>query len=87
MFPPAFRRYDPARWHRTGIDGTARHLALDEPLGALEVMTKLTMQDEISHIWREEKVTQILVTHDLEEAIFLADWVLVLPRKSAVAST
>ncbi|WP_235815587.1 hypothetical protein [Cypionkella psychrotolerans] len=50
-------------------------------------MTKLTMQDEISHIWREEKVTLILVTHDLEEAIFLAGRVLVLPRKSAVAPT
>lgn len=44
-------------------------------------MTKLTMQEELARIWREEKVTMILVTHDLEEAIYLADRVLVLPKE------
>lgn len=53
-------------------------LLLDEPLGALDAMTKLTMQEELTRIWRDEKVTMVLVTHDLEEAIFLADRVLVL---------
>lgn len=56
-------------------------LLLDEPLGALDAMTKLTMQEELARIWREEKVSLILVTHDLEEAIFLADRVLVLPKE------
>ncbi len=56
-------------------------LLLDEPLGALDAMTKLTMQEELARIWREEKVTMILVTHDLEEAIYLADRVLVLPKE------
>ncbi len=56
-------------------------LLLDEPLGALDAMTKLTMQEELVRIWHEEKVTMVLVTHDLEEAIFLADRVLILPKE------
>ncbi|PYF12698.1 NitT/TauT family transport system ATP-binding protein/sulfonate transport system ATP-binding protein [Rhodobacter viridis] len=57
-------------------------LLLDEPLAALDAMTKLTVQEELARIWAEEKVTMILVTHDLEEAIYLADRVLVLSRET-----
>lgn len=60
-------------------------LLLDEPLGALDAMTKITMQEELTRIWREEKVTMLLVTHDLEEAIFLADRVLVLPGQKGAS--
>ena len=56
-------------------------LLLDEPLGALDAMTKITMQEELSRIWRDEKVTMILVTHDLEEAVYLADRVLILSKE------
>jgi len=56
-------------------------LLLDEPLGALDAMTKIAMQQELARIWREEDVTTVLVTHDLEEAIFLADRILILPRE------
>lgn len=55
-------------------------LLLDEPLGALDAMTKITMQEELVRIRDAEKMTMVLVTHDLEEAIYLADRVLILPK-------
>ncbi|RMC37926.1 ABC transporter ATP-binding protein [Paracoccus alkanivorans] len=60
-------------------------LLLDEPLGALDAMTKLTMHEELTRIWTEERVTMVLVTHDLEEAIFLADRVLILPKEKSAS--
>ncbi|EOH0514857.1 ABC transporter ATP-binding protein [Vibrio furnissii] len=56
-------------------------LLLDEPLGALDAITKIKMQEELVRIWQEENITMILVTHDLEEAIYLADQVLILPKE------
>ncbi len=60
-------------------------LLLDEPLGALDAMTKIGMQQELARIWREEDVTTVLVTHDLEEALYLADRILILPREKGAA--
>ncbi len=53
-------------------------LLLDEPLGALDAMTRLRMQRELEKIWQEQGVTMIMVTHDIEEAITLADKIVVL---------
>jgi sulfonate transport system ATP-binding protein len=61
-------------------------LLLDEPLGALDAMTRIAMQEELSRIWREEGVTMVMVTHDLEEAVYLADRVLVLPKQKGGGS-
>jgi sulfonate transport system ATP-binding protein len=52
-------------------------LLLDEPLGALDALTRLEMQRLIEEIWLREKFTGILVTHDVEEAVALADRTLV----------
>lgn len=53
-------------------------LLLDEPLSALDALTRATLQDEISRIWEESKKTVVLITNDADEAIFLADRIIPL---------
>lgn len=53
-------------------------LLLDEPLGALDALTRSTLQDEIAEIWEKEKKTVILITNDVDEGILLADRVIPL---------
>ncbi|AGT33395.1 hypothetical protein M493_15895 [Geobacillus genomosp. 3] len=55
-----------------------RLLLLDEPLGALDALTRLEMQALIEDIWIEKRITSLLVTHDVEEAVALADRVILL---------
>jgi nitrate/nitrite transport system ATP-binding protein len=60
-----------------------RLLLLDEPLSALDALTRATLQDELARIWSEAKATVILVTNDIDEAILLADCVYPLTRGPA----
>ncbi|EGL64037.1 ABC transporter, nucleotide binding/ATPase protein (aliphatic sulfonate) [Agrobacterium sp. ATCC 31749] len=53
-------------------------LALDEPLGALDALTRIEMQLLLERIWRKQKFTAVLVTHDVSEAVALADRIVVI---------
>lgn len=57
---------------------TPRILLLDEPLGALDALTRLEMQNLIERLWKEQGFTAILVTHDVSEAVQLADRIILL---------
>jgi len=58
--------------------GNPRVLAFDEPLGALDALTRISMQRLLEQVWRDQGFTAILVTHDVSEAVALADRVLVI---------
>lgn len=53
-------------------------LLLDEPLGALDALTRIEMQDLIESLWQSSGFTSILVTHDVEEAVAIADRVILI---------
>ncbi len=56
-------------------------LLLDEPLGALDAFTRMNLQDEILDIWKKYNMTVIMVTHDVDEAIYMSDQVVVMSAR------
>ena len=67
--------------------GHPQALLLDEPLGALDAFTRMNMQDELLRIKKEQDMTMIMVTHDVDEAVYLADKIVVMtPRPAKIES-
>ena len=62
-----------------------RVLLLDEPLGALDQFTRMRMQDEVLRIWRSRQTTMVLVTHDIDEALYMSDRIVIMtPRPGRI---
>ncbi|MGN0403179.1 MAG: ABC transporter ATP-binding protein [Acetatifactor sp.] len=61
-------------------------LLLDEPFGALDALTRINMQNEIMKIWEKERTTMLLITHDIDEAIFLSDRIVIMSNRPGVIS-
>ena len=67
------------------LAGSPEILLLDEPLGALDAVTRLKMQDQLMKIWQEGSLTVVAVTHDIDEAIVLSTRIVVLsPRPGRI---
>ncbi len=61
-------------------------LLLDEPFSAVDALTRLELQALVLDIWRKRNLTIVLVTHDVDEAVFMADRVVMLNRRPATVS-
>lgn len=64
-----------------GLAANPSILLLDEPFGALDALTRIQMQKEILRIWKEEKTTMIMVTHDIDEAIYLGKRIVIMSAR------
>jgi ABC-type nitrate/sulfonate/bicarbonate transport system ATPase subunit len=58
-----------------------RVLLLDEPLGALDAFTRMRMQDEVLRLWQARRTTMLLVTHDIDEAIYMSDRIIIMTQR------
>lgn len=58
-------------------------MLLDEPFGSLDAISRSEMQEWFLHVWQKHKKTVVFVTHDIEEAIFLSDTIIVLSKRPA----
>ena len=56
-------------------------LLLDEPLGALDAFTRMRMQDEVLRPWQARRTTMLLVTHDIDEAIYMSDRIVIMTQR------
>jgi NitT/TauT family transport system ATP-binding protein len=62
-------------------------LLMDEPFGALDAFTRMEMQEELMNLWTSEPFTTVFVTHDVEEAVYLADRIVVMTSRPGKIKT
>jgi ABC-type nitrate/sulfonate/bicarbonate transport system ATPase subunit len=65
-----------------------RVLFMDEPLGSLDTFTRMNLQDEVLRLWQMNRMTMLLVTHDVDEAIYMSDRIVIMtPRPGRIDKT
>jgi NitT/TauT family transport system ATP-binding protein len=62
-------------------------LLMDEPFGALDEITRRTLQDQLVRIWEQDKKTVIFITHSVEEALYLSDRIFVMSHAGYIIET
>ena len=60
-------------------------LLMDEPFASVDAQTRMTLQEELTRIWQERRPTVVFITHDVAEAVFLANRVVVLSKGTVLA--
>ena len=65
------------------LANTPKVLLMDEPFGSLDSQTRSQMQELLTRIWEKEKMTVVFVTHDVSEAVFLSNKIIVLSKRPA----
>ena len=74
----ALRRHAPAGQCGPALSANPEILLLDEPLSALDALTRANLQDEILRIWEQERKTVVLITNDVDEGLLMADRIIPL---------
>ena len=82
----ALRRDDAARCDRQGAAGDPAALLLDEPFSAVDAFTRIHLQELLLSVWQRNRLTMVLVTHDVDEALYLSDRVVVFSERPALVS-
>ena len=74
-------QYDPKSRHRPGLRHQTELLLMDEPYGQLDVELRFRLEDELIRLWKQTGTTVLFITHNIEEAVYLSENILVLTNK------